>query len=90
MNRTRAEIVAARHPRCSWTAQELDAAVAARFPNDPVDLVALADAWLADASLDAPTLRQCAYLLAAVAGVNRAALALAPRDALDDVKGRIP
>lgn len=87
MQKTKAEIIAARHQGCSYTPQQLEGMLAARFPNDPIDLPALVDAWLADATLTAPVLRQCAYLIASAGDVDADVRAEAfrtrdPRDAL--------
>lgn len=86
MNVTRAEIEAARNPACAWSATELAAAVAARFPGTaPVDLGALIAQWLADASLSRGTLSQCAVIAARLAGVSAAGSMLDPQAKLTAV-----
>lgn len=60
---SRADIEAARHPDCTWTAEALADAIAARFPgDDDVDLVALIEQWLDDESLAFGTLGECAII----------------------------
>lgn len=80
MQMNKADIVGARHASCSFSGSELAAMLAVRFPADPVDLPALVDAWIADQSLSAATLRQCCYLIAAAAQVPEAAR----RDAMNE------
>jgi len=66
---TRAQMEAARHPDCIWTATMLSDAIEARFPGGaPVDLALLIAAWLADASLGRGTLSHCAIIAKKLSG----------------------
>ncbi len=83
---SRAQMEAARHPRCTWTARQMAAAIRVRFPGaGDVDLKLLCEAWLADSGLSHGTLGYCAYLAAKLASVTPAGSLIQPRRKLRDL-----
>lgn len=84
---SRADIEAARHPDCTWTAKALAGAIEARFPGGgDVDLGALIEQWLADSSLALGTLGECAIIARALADTPFDGSArMRPRKALERV-----
>lgn len=65
---TRAELSAALHPDCTWSAQSLTEAIAVGFPGKgPVDLLELIEWWLNDAKISRAALGQASQLAATLA-----------------------
>jgi hypothetical protein len=89
---SRVAMEAARVPECSWTAQALADAIEARFPGGAdVDLVALIDAWLADApNLPQATLSHAAFLVMALIGIKAAQPWSNPVGALTALRAVVP
>ena len=83
---TRTEIKKARHPKCIWSEERIETAIAVRFPGtDEVELEALIASWLADKSLSRGTLGQCCNLAAKLAGDSARGLWLRPTKTLERI-----
>lgn len=83
---SRAQMEAARHPRCRWTARRMADAIEVRFPGaGDVDLKLLCEAWLADAGLSHGDLGYCAYLASKLAAVSTGGSLIQPRGKLREL-----
>ena len=87
---SRENIIAARHPKCSWDAAALSAAIEARFPGGgDIELADLIDAWLADPGLPSGTLIDCAIISSRLAGVRPGRMVLRPATALARIRATL-
>lgn len=86
MKLSRAQLLAARMPKCKWSEDQITAAVGKRFPGDgDIDLAELIRSWLDDRSLRGDTLYQCASLARKAAKVPAYGARLNPRKCLETV-----
>jgi hypothetical protein len=83
---SRKDFLAARAPKCEWTAEAAAEGLAARMPGTgDIDLAELIRLWLADKRLPQATLTQCAIHVRQVAQVPVGGAYLNPRKCLEKV-----
>ena len=73
-------------PKCKWTADATEAAIAARFPGTgDIDVAELIQSWLDDRTLKGDTLYQCASLIRKAAKVRAGGARINPRKCLQHI-----